>query len=46
MGKCEQCHKNGIFDIKGGKGRFCVSHKSSEMVNVISKQCEYDGCDL
>ena len=46
--KCEHegCNSlSTIFDIKGGKGRFCSKHKTSEMVNVKSKRCEYKGCN-
>ena len=41
----EGCKTRSSFDITGGKGRFCVSHKTAEMVNVISKRCEHEGCD-
>ena len=45
--KCEQegCDLRSTFDIKGGKGRFCVTHKAAEMVDVKSKRCEHIGCD-
>lgn len=46
--KCEQdgCKKRPIFDISGGKGRFCINHKTIYMKDVKSKQCEYEGgCD-
>jgi hypothetical protein len=26
-------------------GRFCAEHKQPEMVDVISKCCEYEGCN-
>ena len=44
---CEQegCDSQPSFDIKGGKGRFCVTHKTAEMVDVVSKRCEHEGCD-
>jgi uncharacterized protein YxjI len=41
----EGCKTHPNFDIKGGKGRFCIIHKTAEMVNVKSKRCEYEGCD-
>ncbi len=42
----EECDFRPSFDIKGGKGRFCASHKTAEMVNVVSKRCEHEGCDI
>ena len=45
--KCEHegCDSRPYFNIKGGKGKFCVAHKTAEMVNVVSKRCEHEGCD-
>jgi hypothetical protein len=46
--RCEQegCDSlNPVFDNKGGKGRFCVTHKTAEMVDVKHKRCEFEGCD-
>ena len=45
--KCEHegCDSRPYFNIKGGKGKFCVAHKTAEMVDVKSKRCEYEGCD-
>jgi hypothetical protein len=45
--RCEQdgCETLPAFDIKGGKGRFCVTHKTAQMVDVINKLCEQDGCN-
>ena len=37
---------NPLFDYKGGKGRYCVTHKEPDMVDVKHKRCEQDGCDL
>ena len=44
--KCEykECNINPSFDIQGGKGRFCKTHKTSEMTDVITKRCEHKGC--
>ena len=41
----EGCDSQPSFDITGGKGRFCVKHKTAEMVDVKHKPCEHDGCD-
>jgi len=45
--KCESadCKTRASFDLAGGKGRFCVAHKTAEMVDVKSKRCEHAGCD-
>jgi hypothetical protein len=45
--RCEYigCDKQPCFDIEGGKGRFCATHKTAGMVNVKSKRCEHVGCD-
>ena len=47
MGVCEQegCLKRASFDIVGGKGAWCVTHKTAVMVDVISKRCAHPGCD-
>jgi hypothetical protein len=45
MVTCESCSKRATFDLPGGKGRFCVQHKTAEMVDVKNKRCEHDGCD-
>ena len=47
MVKChhEGCDSRPSFDIKGGKGRFCYAHKTSEMIDVKHKRCEHEGCD-
>ena len=46
--RCEHpgCDSRPTFDIKGGKGRFCVTHKTAEMVDVKSKRCEHPGCNI
>ena len=37
---------NPSFDLQGGKGRFCASHKMDGMIDVKSKRCEHDGCNV
>ena len=49
MPKCEQegCTKKyPIFNIKGGKGRFCAKHKTVDMIDVKNKRCEHEECDI
>ena len=48
MTKCssEGCSKRANFDLPGGKGRFCVTHKTAEMEDVKSKRCAQAGCDI
>ena len=45
--RCEKdgCDKQPQFDINGGKGRFCSTHKLINMIDVKNKRCEKDGCD-
>ena len=47
MTKCrgEGCKKNACFNIKGEKGRYCKTHKTPEMINVIDKRCAHEGCE-
>jgi hypothetical protein len=44
--KCsyEGCNTYPNFDIKGGKGRFCVAHKTIVMIDIKHKQCENEAC--
>ena len=44
---CEgkDCVKKPIFNLIGHKGRFCIDHKSADMINVHHTHCEYEGCD-
>jgi hypothetical protein len=44
---CEQigCTTRPVFNTKGEtKGRFCVDHKTRDMVDVKNKKCEQIGC--
>jgi len=45
--RCEHqgCTITPVFDIKGGKGRFCKTHKTPEMIDVLTKRCNEEGCD-
>ena len=44
-GCCETCGIRANFNIYGEtRGRFCKVHKASEMVNVVSKTCEFLKC--
>jgi hypothetical protein len=39
------CKKQPTYNIAGSKvRRFCVLHKSANMINVASKTCEFSGC--
>lgn len=39
------CGKRASFNIRGEKvGLFCATHKEVDMVDVVSKKCEADGC--
>ena len=39
------CDSQSVFDLPGGKGRFCKIHSTSEMIDVRSKRCASQGCD-
>lgn len=32
------------FDLPGGKGRFCATHKTPDMINVQKQLCTHDKC--
>jgi hypothetical protein len=36
---------NHVLITNETNGRFCAEHKQPEMVDVISKCCEYEGCN-
>ena len=46
MVRCELCNKHANYDVIGGKGRFCATHKTIDMIDVKNKKCEYTGCNL
>ena len=44
MSKCH-CGTRASFNFHGEKkGKFCDTHKEPQMINVVSKLCEIDGC--
>jgi hypothetical protein len=46
MTRCRLCERNASYSIKGDKGgKFCSIHKTDEMINVVSKRCEYSNCE-
>jgi hypothetical protein len=42
--KEEGCTTRSSYGLKGKKAEYCATHKIDEMVNVVSKCCEYEGC--
>ena len=40
----EDCIIRPNYDVKGGKGRMCASHKLPNMVDIANKTCEVDNC--
>ena len=36
---------HGNTGIPGEKDYFCVTHKTSEMIDLKNKQCKFEGCD-
>lgn len=44
--RCQQtgCSKRPCFGLPGQRPTFCGSHRSGEMVDVISRKCGYPGC--
>ena len=45
IGKCLLCKRSAIYNIKCEYPKYCSHHKSNEMINVISKRCEYSDCN-
>jgi hypothetical protein len=41
-----ECKKNAYYDDPGGKGRYCGTHKSITMINIRSKKCEFENCNM
>ncbi len=43
---CEHgdCEQPPMFGLVGALPLFCLAHKEDEMVNLVSKQCEYADC--
>jgi len=50
--RSKRCLHNGcdsispVFDIPGGKGRYCKIHKTVDMIDVKNKRCLHDGCEI
>ena len=44
--KCEQCNTIPSFGITGSKPTHCAKHKTDDMINLIDKFCEHDGCGI
>jgi hypothetical protein len=49
MRYCKTCSEKGIkkscsFNYEGLNPLYCSEHKTTEMINVINKRCEIDGC--
>ena len=44
--RCQQpgCSKRPCFGLPGQRPCFCGTHRSPEMVDVISHKCAYPGC--
>jgi len=40
----ESCKLQPSYDMPGGKGRFCTTHKLSGMIDIKNPFCEYAGC--
>ena len=46
MPKCNACDKRATFNIASEKiAKFCKEHKSSDMIDVVNKKCEYENCN-
>ena len=44
--KTEGCIKrNASFALKGTNDKYCLIHKTSEMINVVSKKCNNNSCE-
>lgn len=43
----EGCRKDASFNFKDDKKLlYCKSHKITGMINIKSKKCEYEGCNI
>lgn len=40
----EDCDKNALYNVKGGKPMYCKEHLEEGMVNVTKKICKHDDC--
>lgn len=45
VGLCLLCLRYAVYNIKGELPKYCSTHKNSDMTNVVSKRCEYEGCE-
>lgn len=39
---CKSC---AIYNVRGMKKKYCKLHKAPEMIDVVSKRCQYIGCE-
>ena len=39
------CEKNALYNLVGLKAKFCSSHKTDLMKNVITRKCAENGCE-
>jgi hypothetical protein len=37
---CKLCSKNATFNVIGEKTKFCATHKSEDMVDVVNVKCD------
>jgi hypothetical protein len=40
------CEKGALYNLVGLKAKFCSSHKTDLMKNVITKKCAENGCEI
>lgn len=38
------CTRQPNYGHEGGRAKYCSSHKLAEMVNVVSRRCDFLGC--
>jgi hypothetical protein len=44
--RCIMCDTVASFGIEGGKKTHCSQHKTDAMLNLSSRYCSYDGCNV
>ena len=46
MVKCTDCGNNAYYNVKNEKAKYCKTHKTNDMVNVLEKRkCQFPDCE-
>ena len=44
MVKCKECETQACYGIKDKQPEYCLSHKKSDMIDIINKTCKFENC--